>query len=122
MPSRCRRAFGERTVDEPASCLLPHGEDRLGSAKALNTRSGCDLPGERNQGRLMRWYPGCVAALMIAATSAQASDTEPAHADADAHWQFAVVPYLWLPSVTGTLRFSLPGGGADASTGPYNYF
>ncbi|ALE59087.1 hypothetical protein P0D87_12695 [Paraburkholderia sp. RL17-368-BIF-A] len=70
----------------------------------------------------MRWYPGCVAALMIAATSAQASDTEPAHADADAHWQFAVVPYLWLPSVTGTLRFSLPGGGADASTGPYNYF
>jgi hypothetical protein len=41
--------------------------------------------------------------------------------DADAQWQFAVAPYLWLPSVTGTLRFSLPGGGADASTGPYNY-
>jgi len=37
-------------------------------------------------------------------------------------WQFAVTPYLWLPSVSGTLRFTLPESGTnDASTGPYNY-
>jgi hypothetical protein len=40
---------------------------------------------------------------------------------AEEPWQFAVTPYLWLPSVSGSLRFSLPSGVADASTGPYNY-
>jgi hypothetical protein len=41
--------------------------------------------------------------------------------DAGSQWQFAVAPYLWLPTVSGTLRFTVPGGGADASSGPYNY-
>ncbi|CAB3787740.1 hypothetical protein LMG28688_02530 [Paraburkholderia caffeinitolerans] len=45
----------------------------------------------------------------------------PAPIDAGTGWQFAITPYLWLPNVGGTMRFTLPGGGADASTGPYNY-
>ncbi|SAL77798.1 hypothetical protein AWB74_05233 [Caballeronia arvi] len=49
------------------------------------------------------------------------ADEPPGSANANDHWQFAVTPYLWLPSVGGSLRFTLPGGGADASTGPYNY-
>lgn len=67
----------------------------------------------------------CIAALTTAALTtapggpAFAADSAPA--DAGTQWQFAVGPYLWLPSVSGTLRFSLPGGGADASSGPYNY-
>lgn len=41
--------------------------------------------------------------------------------DAGTQWQFALTPYIWLPSVSGTTRFTLPAGGTDASTGPYNY-
>lgn len=69
----------------------------------------------------MRRYCECITALMFFATPAHASDAAPARSDADDHWQFAVAPYLWLPSVTGTMQFSLPGGGAEASTGPYDY-
>ncbi|MEM5340176.1 hypothetical protein [Paraburkholderia azotifigens] len=69
----------------------------------------------------MRGHCGCIAALTAAAISAHASDVAPTQSDADDRWQFAVAPYLWLPSVDGTMRFSLPGGGADASTGPYDY-
>jgi hypothetical protein len=69
----------------------------------------------------MDWYRGSVAAVIIAVTSAQASEAELTHGDASAQWQFALAPYLWLPSVDGTMHFSLPGGGADASTGPYDY-
>jgi len=58
---------------------------------------------------------------MGAASSAHATNTPPDHDEASNQWQFAITPYLWLPVVDGTLRFSLPGGGADASTGPYNY-
>ncbi|WP_250504120.1 hypothetical protein [Caballeronia sp. AZ7_KS35] len=60
-------------------------------------------------------------AVMIAASNARAIDALSAQGGTGAPWQFSVSPYLWLPSVSGTLRFSLLGGGADASTGPYNY-
>ena len=56
-----------------------------------------------------------------AAISGWAFATDAPPADAGARWQFAVAPYLWLPTVSGTLRFTLPGGGADASSGPYSY-
>ncbi len=47
----------------------------------------------------------------------------PPFVNASTQWQFALTPYIWLPSVDGSLRFSLPGDGeADASTGPYNYW
>ncbi|TDY20028.1 hypothetical protein B0G81_0173 [Paraburkholderia sp. BL6665CI2N2] len=63
----------------------------------------------------------CVVALAMAAISGWAFATDSPPGDASAQWQFAVGPYLWLPTVSGTLRFTAPGGGADASTGPYNY-
>ncbi len=69
----------------------------------------------------MRGYCGCFAALAFVATTAHASDTAPPQNDADNAWHFSVAPYLWLPSVDGTMHFSVPGGGADASTGPYDY-
>ncbi|CAB3809624.1 hypothetical protein [Paraburkholderia fynbosensis] len=62
-----------------------------------------------------------LAALLIAVCSTPSLADDPGSAETDAHWQFALAPYLWLPSVSGTLRFTLPRGGADASTGPYNY-
>jgi hypothetical protein len=40
------------------------------------------------------------------------------------HWSFALTPYLWLPNINGTLRFSVPpgaGGSPDVRTGPNNY-
>ncbi|MEZ2354410.1 hypothetical protein [Caballeronia sp. RCC_10] len=60
-------------------------------------------------------------AAMIAVTNARASETLSTQGETGTQWQFAVTPYLWLPNVSGTLRFSPPGGGADASTGPYDY-
>ena len=38
---------------------------------------------------------------------------------ADEGWSFAVTPYLWLPNVDGTLKYS--GGGPDVGVGPNNY-
>ena len=40
------------------------------------------------------------------------------------HWTFAVTPYLWLPNVDGTLRYSPPAGGSGApgvGVGPNDY-
>ena len=39
-------------------------------------------------------------------------------------WTFVVTPYLWLPNVDGTLKYSLPPGGAGAprvDVGPHDY-
>ena len=35
-------------------------------------------------------------------------------------WTFAVTPYLWLPNVDGTLKYS-GGGGPEVGVGPNNY-
>jgi hypothetical protein len=73
----------------------------------------------------MRGYGGRIAALTLAAIfaamHAHATDAAPLRSDAEDRWQLAIAPYIWLPSVDGTMRFSLPGGGADTSTGPYDY-
>ena len=40
------------------------------------------------------------------------------------HWTFALTPYVWLPNINGTLKYSVPPGTAgspDVSTGPNNY-
>jgi hypothetical protein len=63
----------------------------------------------------------CITALTMAALCGPAVATDAPPGDAGAQWQIAVGPYLWLPTVSGTFRFTLPGGGADASSGPYNY-
>jgi hypothetical protein len=39
-------------------------------------------------------------------------------------WKFSLTPYLWLPNVNGTLKYSVPPGGSSApgvETGPNNY-
>jgi len=39
-------------------------------------------------------------------------------------WRFALTPYLWLPNVNGTLKYSPPPSGSGApevNTGPNNY-
>ena len=56
-----------------------------------------------------------VALLLPAAALAQ---------DAPEGWRFAVTPYLWLPNVNGTLKYSPPPSGTGApevNTGPNNY-
>jgi hypothetical protein len=53
--------------------------------------------------------------------------TGPAHAQSDApadQWKFSITPYLWLPNVNGTLKYSIPpgaGGSPDVEAGPNDY-
>jgi len=57
------------------------------------------------------------AALSLVLPCAQAQE-------AQEHWTFAVTPYLWLPNVNGTLKYSPPPSGSGApevTTGPNNY-
>ena len=64
----------------------------------------------------------CIAALTTAAISGWAFATDSPPGDAGAQWQFAAGA---LPVVADRERdapvLTVPGGGADASTGPYNY-
>jgi hypothetical protein len=56
----------------------------------------------------------------LASSSSWADELPPI--DSGNQWHFALTPYIWLPKVGGSLRFSLPRGDeADASTGPSNY-
>ena len=39
-------------------------------------------------------------------------------------WEFSITPYLWLPNVDGTLKYSVPpsgGGGPEVRVGPNDY-
>jgi hypothetical protein len=39
-------------------------------------------------------------------------------------WTFSITPYLWLPNVNGTLKYSIPpsaGGSPEVETGPNDY-
>jgi hypothetical protein len=43
---------------------------------------------------------------------------------AEEGWSFSLTPYIWLPNINGTLKYSIPpGGGArpEVDTGPNNY-
>jgi hypothetical protein len=42
---------------------------------------------------------------------------------ADAGWVFTVTPYLWLPTINGTMKYSLPdfSNQAEVETGPNDY-
>jgi hypothetical protein len=66
------------------------------------------------------------AASSSAARSAPAASTKPF--DASPQWRFAVSPYVWLPRVSGGMRFTGPSvaegfgsSSVDASMGPYNH-
>jgi hypothetical protein len=57
------------------------------------------------------------AAIFTAPTQAQT--VEPVD-----QWKFSITPYLWLPNVNGTLKYSIPpgaGGSPDVETGPNDY-
>ncbi len=64
---------------------------------------------------------------VIAATLAALLLLAPLHANAQAdgdQWRFALTPYLWLPNVDGTLKFSVPpgaGGSPSVEVGPNSY-
>lgn len=48
----------------------------------------------------------------------------PSTVSAQERWTFAVTPYLWLPNVNGTLKYSAPPGGNGApevTVGPNDY-
>ena len=54
-----------------------------------------------------------LAALLLNSAPAQAED-----------WKFSLTPYLWLPNVNGTLKYSVPPGASSApgvDTGPNHY-
>jgi len=39
-------------------------------------------------------------------------------------WEFSITPYLWLPNIDGTLKYSVPpggGGSPEVEVGPYDY-
>jgi hypothetical protein len=63
--------------------------------------------------------------LLFAITAAIFS--APAHAQAVApanQWIFSITPYLWLPNINGTLKYSVPpgaGGSPEVETGPNDY-
>src|SRR4051812_34415797 len=73
---------------------------------------------------MLRWpFPrsllGCVVALCVLTFAHRAeADQEPDG------WRFALTPYLWLPNVNGTLKYSAPpgaGGSPEVGAGPDNY-
>jgi len=62
-----------------------------------------------------------LAAITAAIFSAPAHAQAVAHAD---HWVFSITPYLWLPNINGTLKYSVPpgaGGSPEVETGPNDY-
>lgn len=42
-------------------------------------------------------------------------------AGANDQWTFALTPYLWLPTINGSLQYQLPQGSPDVETGPNDY-
>jgi len=60
-----------------------------------------------------------VVTAMIFMTPAQAQSAAPAD-----QWTFSITPYLWLPNVNGTLKYSIPpgaGGSPEVEAGPNDY-
>jgi hypothetical protein len=59
-----------------------------------------------------------ILAALLAAAALQG------RAYAEEGWKFSLTPYIWLPNINGTLKYSIPpGGGArpEVDTGPNNY-
>lgn len=64
--------------------------------------------------------------VLLASMTAAAIFTVPAHAQAVApanQWTFSITPYLWLPNINGTLKYSVPpgAGSPEVETGPNDY-
>ena len=73
----------------------------------------------RRQRFVMRMVLLAAMTAMIFTAPAQAQSV----ASAD-QWKFSITPYLWLPNVNGTLKYSIPpgaGGSPEVETGPNDY-
>ena len=72
--------------------------------------------------RRKRIVPGMVLLTLITAAiltvSAQAQSAAPT-----SPWSFSITPYLWMPSINGTLNYGVPpgGGGPSVEVAPDNY-
>jgi len=68
-----------------------------------------------------------VTGIVLLAAITAAIFADPAHAQAVApanQWIFSITPYLWLPNINGTLKYSVPpgaGGSPEVETGPNDY-
>jgi hypothetical protein len=65
-----------------------------------------------------------VGASMAAAVMLFLAPNARAQTPVEDSWQFAVTPYLWLPSINADLAYGVPPGGSgrpDASVGPNDY-
>ena len=68
-----------------------------------------------------------VIGMVLLAAMAAFIFTAPAQAQSAAtanQWTFSITPYLWLPNVNGTLKYSIPpgvGGSPEVETGPNDY-
>jgi hypothetical protein len=65
-----------------------------------------------------------LASVCLAATIALPSRLAAQGQQTPDRWTFAVTPYLWLPNINGTLKYSVPPGGngtPEVTTGPNNY-
>ena len=65
-----------------------------------------------------------VCAAILAPVFAGAPGAAVAQSDSD-EWRFSLTPYLWLPTIEGTLSFSVPPGGGgsppDVRAGPTDW-
>ena len=63
-----------------------------------------------------------IHAAILALVFAGASGAAVAQSDSD-EWQFNLTPYLWLPTIDGTFRYSPPAGGGslDIEVGPTDW-
>jgi hypothetical protein len=69
------------------------------------------------------WKVPQLAGAALAAVGFLVSSSAQAQSAED-HWTFALTPYLWLPNVNGTLKYSVPPGAAgspEVLTGPNSY-
>ncbi|MGC3963537.1 MAG: hypothetical protein QM803_09475 [Rhodocyclaceae bacterium] len=65
-------------------------------------------------GLTVRHWAAVALGCALSSTAAQAAEG----------WQFSVQPYLWLPTINGTMRFDEPSGGVgspEVETGPNDY-
>ncbi|MGH8519737.1 MAG: hypothetical protein ACREUE_19975 [Panacagrimonas sp.] len=68
--------------------------------------------------------PQTLARISLAALTALLSPLAARAQQAADRWTFAVTPYLWLPNVNGTWKYSVPpgaGGAPEVETGPNSY-
>jgi len=59
-----------------------------------------------------------LTAIFAAPAQAQAQSASPAD-----EWKFSITPYLWLPNISGTLKYNLPPstGSPEVEVGPNDY-